>query len=72
MLKNKFFQNLLDSSKKCNFLIEVLKLITRLKPKTIGLVSRCTLSTLKDYVSYTFTNTPHPPLNNVPTKGFSI
>jgi hypothetical protein len=30
------------------------------------------LSTHKVYVSYTFSNTPLPPLNEVPTKGFSL
>lgn len=28
-------------------------------------------SNFKEIVSYTFINTPPPPLNNVPTKGFS-
>jgi hypothetical protein len=36
-----------------------------IQTKTIGLVSRCTLSTLKDYIDYTCTNTPPPPLSNV-------
>jgi len=37
-----------------------------------GVVSQCTLSALKEYVSYTFTNTPPPPLNNVPKRGSSL
>ncbi len=40
--------------------------------KSFGIVARCTLSALKDYVSYTFTNTPPPPLNNVPKRGSSL
>ena len=30
------------------------------------------ISALKDYVSYTFANTPFPPLNNVPKRGSSL
>jgi len=33
--------------------------------KTFELTIQIFLSTLKDYVSYTFTNTPPPPLSNV-------
>jgi len=33
---------------------------------------KISISTLKDYVSYTFTNTPPPPLNNVPKRGSSL
>jgi len=40
--------------------------------KTFKLVSDRFLSTFKDYVSYTFTNTPFPPLNNVPKRGSSL
>lgn len=35
------------------------------KPKPFGIVSRCTLSTFKDFIDYTCTNTPPPPLSNV-------
>lgn len=31
-----------------------------------------TLSTRKEFVSYTYTNIPFPPLEEVPTKRFSI
>jgi len=30
-----------------------------------------TVINIKEYISYTISNTPLPPLNNVPTKGFS-
>lgn len=33
---------------------------------------KITISALKDYVSYTFANTPFPPLNNVPKRGSSL
>jgi hypothetical protein len=33
---------------------------------------KITISALKDYVSYTLTNTPFPPLNNVPKRGSSL
>lgn len=33
---------------------------------------KISISALKDYVSYTFTNTPTPPLNNVPKRGSSL
>ena len=33
---------------------------------------KTSISALKDYVSYTFANTPFPPLNNVPKRGFSL
>ncbi len=40
--------------------------------KSFGIVARYNISTLKDYVSYTFINTPFPPLNNVPKRGSSL
>ena len=33
---------------------------------------KISISALKDYVSYTFANTPFPPLNNVPKRGSSL
>ncbi len=33
---------------------------------------KTSISALKDYVSYTSTNTPFPPLNNVPKRGSSL
>ncbi|KLE08931.1 hypothetical protein AF79_07340 [Aliarcobacter butzleri L354] len=33
---------------------------------------KTSISALKDYVSYTFFNTPFPPLNNVPKRGSSL
>lgn len=33
---------------------------------------KTSISALKDYVSYTFANTPFPPLNNVPKRGSSL
>jgi hypothetical protein len=33
---------------------------------------KISISALKDYVSYTFTNTPPPPLHNVPKRGSSL
>ncbi len=43
-----------------------------LQTVTFKILAQCTLSALKDYVSYTFTNTPTPPLNNVPKRGSSL
>ena len=33
---------------------------------------KTSISALIDYVSYTFANTPFPPLNNVPKRGSSL
>ena len=40
--------------------------------KYYKIAKRCILSTHKEFLSYTFTNTPLPPLNEVPTKRSSI
>lgn len=38
---------------------------------TIGMSTKKNISALKEYLGYTSTNTPPPPLNNVPKRGFS-
>ena len=59
---------ILDSSK----MEQTCREFLQVQNKLLLVDSIISISVLTYYVSYTFTNTPFPPLNNVPKRGSSL